>query len=158
MNLYEELMEECVENNIEVYIRRMKNKGLYSDNIIWLSNSLSTTVEKISILAEELGHYYTTAGDILNQSKIDNRKQELRARAWAHNRVFPLTKIIEAHQLNLRNKYELADYFNVTESFIEASLKRYQDKYGLYVDYGKYTIFFDPLEVIEHVDYKKFYS
>lgn len=150
-------MEECFTNNIEVYIRRMKNKGLYGDNIIWLNCNLSTTVEKVSILAEELGHYYTSAGDILNQTKINNRKQELRARSWAHKRVFPLSKIIEAHKLNLRNKYELAEYLNVTETFIEESLKRYQDKFGLYVDIEGYTIFFDPLEVVENITYKKFY-
>ncbi|GGP07356.1 ImmA/IrrE family metallo-endopeptidase [Oceanobacillus neutriphilus] len=158
MDLFEDLMEECFTNNIEVYIRRMKNKGLYGDNIIWLSNSLSTTVEKVSILAEELGHYHTSAGDILNQTKIDNRKQELKARSWAHKRVFPLSKIIEAHKLNLRNKYELADYLNVTEEFVEASLKRYQDKFGLFVDIDGYTIFFDPLEVVEISDQKNFYS
>ena len=57
-----------------------RNKGMYSDNTIALSSFIETTVESRCILAEELGHYYTTVGDITDQSKIENRKQELKAR------------------------------------------------------------------------------
>lgn len=57
----------------------MKNKGLYADNIIWINKYLPTSVEKACILAEELGHHYTTAGDILDQNDIENCKQELKA-------------------------------------------------------------------------------
>lgn len=149
MNLYEELLEECDNYNVEVYIRNMKNKGLYSDNVIWLNKNLTTTAEKVSILAEEIGHYQTSVGDILNQSKLINRKQEYRARVWAHERVIPLSKIIEADQLNLKNKYELADFIGVTESFLDESLIRYRNKYGLSAKIDNYTIYFDPLEVVK---------
>ena len=51
-------------------------KGLYLDGIICLSNKLKTKAEKESILAEELGHHYTTEGNILDQSNLNNAKQE----------------------------------------------------------------------------------
>lgn len=51
-------------------------KGLYIDGTITLNENLSTTSEKACILAEELGHYYTASGNILDQQ--ENRKQELR--------------------------------------------------------------------------------
>ena len=39
-------------------------------------------MEKASVLAEELGHYYTTVGNILDQEDAGNRKQEHKARTW----------------------------------------------------------------------------
>ena len=33
--------------------------------------------EKACVLAEELGHHYTTVGDIIDQKESENRKQEL---------------------------------------------------------------------------------
>lgn len=37
------------------------------------------TIEKACVLAEELGHYYTSQGDILELDTVDAIKQEQRA-------------------------------------------------------------------------------
>lgn len=73
MTGYEKLIAECDELVIEE--RPMKSSGLYSDGCIWINKNMTTT-EKRCVLAEELGHHYTTVGDILDQSDIGNRKQE----------------------------------------------------------------------------------
>ncbi|BFH12292.1 membrane protein [Paenibacillus dendritiformis] len=127
-------------------------KGLYSDNVIWINKRVRTSIERACILAEELGHHYTSTGDILDQSDIWNRKQELRARNWAYEKLVPLSAIIQAHQLGIRNRFELAEHLGVTEDFLEAALKRFQEKYGLCVQVEKYTVCFDPLGVIEYFD------
>src|SRR5690625_1289 len=124
-------------------------KGLYSDNIIWINKKIQSTTEKACILAEELGHYHTSFGDILDQSKIMNRKQEILARSWAYKRLVPLEKIISAHKNNVRNKYELADFLNITEEFLMEALRRYKDEYGLYTRIDNFTIYFEPLSVVE---------
>jgi hypothetical protein len=49
-------------------------KGLYVDNFIILN--AETEKEKRCILCEELGHHYTSYGNILDQTKIENIKQE----------------------------------------------------------------------------------
>ncbi|WP_117161310.1 ImmA/IrrE family metallo-endopeptidase [Paraliobacillus sp. X-1268] len=152
MYLYETLMEECNGKDIEVYEKKMKNKGLYGDNIIWINKSLPTSTEKYSILAEELGHYYTSIGDITDQSKLVNRKHEKRARAWAFEKAVPFKKIVQAHKESVKNKYELAKFLGVTESFLEGALDRYKEKYGDTVDYENYTVCFEPLGVIEWFD------
>ena len=41
-------------------------------------------------MAEELGHYYTGVGDILDQSSVSNRKQELCGRVYAYNKLIGL--------------------------------------------------------------------
>lgn len=40
--------------------------------------------EKYEILSEELGHFFTSYGDITNLSDIGNIKQENRARRWSY--------------------------------------------------------------------------
>lgn len=152
--LYERLINEANLHAIEVYERRMSpsTKGLYSDNIIWINKSIKSRIEKRCILAEELGHHFTTTGDISNQSTIPNRKQELRAREWAYRKLVPLSKIICAHRQRIANRYELSDFLNVTEEFLEDALNWYKSKYGLSVSIGEFTICFDPLGVVEFFD------
>ncbi|XOT29516.1 ImmA/IrrE family metallo-endopeptidase [Bacillus subtilis subsp. subtilis] len=123
-------------------------KGLYSDGIVWINKKLSNT-EKREVLAEELGHHFTTAGQILDQSTIQNRKQELRARNWAYKKLVPLNKIIQAHKAGIKNRYELAEFLNVTEKFLDEALKRYIEEYGYFKEVNGLTICFQPLGVIE---------
>ena len=150
MQLYDDLLIECDNLDVEVYEKDdMKSKGLYADNIIWVNKLLPSIIEKYCVLTEEIGHHYTTAGDILDLTSIANRKQELRARGWAYMRLVPFSKIIQAHKLYIVNRYELADFLNVTEDFLDEALEWYKSKYGLYVSIDNFTVCFEPLDVIE---------
>lgn len=93
--VYENLLREAQQHGIDTYEKPMTPtiKGLYSDKVIWINKNIPTNDEKACILAEELGHYHTSSGNILDQSKISNRKQELRARTWAYERLVPLQKL-----------------------------------------------------------------
>ncbi|WP_040981013.1 ImmA/IrrE family metallo-endopeptidase [Oceanobacillus jeddahense] len=156
--MYEKLLDHANAYKIDVYEVPLKKKikGLYSDNVIWLNkNQLDSAAKKASVLAEELGHYHTSVGDITDQSKITNRKQELRARIWGYEEVIPLSKIVQAHQKHIKNRYEFADYLGVTESFLDDALERYKDKYGTTAIYENYVISFEPLGVVEWLGVKK---
>ena len=87
---YEGLLKEAVSLGVYVLEKPLKGriKGLYSDNVILISKNLTSDIEKYCVLAEELGHHHTTDGDILDQTSVDNRKQELRARSWAYNELY----------------------------------------------------------------------
>ncbi|QDZ93826.1 ImmA/IrrE family metallo-endopeptidase [Bacillus altitudinis] len=150
---YHSLLKSATASGIEVYeeVLSLKTKGLYGDNVIWINRTLSS-VEKTCTLAEELGHHFTSYGNILDQTKLKNRKQELRARDWGYKLLFPLEKLIDAQKEGIRNRFELAEYLNVTEQFLEDALKRYKEKYGLYKQIGKHTICFEPLGVIENFE------
>ncbi len=152
---YEQLVNEVYQNKVEIHEVCMSSrlKGLYADNIIWINKLIPTNTEKTCILAEELGHYHTTVGNILNQSSITNRKQELRARSWAYEKLIPLNKIVQAHKCNISNRYELAEFLGVTEDFLEDALNWYKSKYGLYAEIENYTIYFEPLGVLELFDW-----
>lgn len=151
---YEGLLDEAYKLGIFVQEEPIKGKlkGLYSDNVIWIDKNLDNTTEKYCIMAEEMGHYHTSSGDILNQSKLSNRKQEVRARSWAYEEAVPLQKIVEAHKEFIRNKFELANFLDVTEEFLDQALLRYKEKYGNTVNLEGFTICFEPLGVIEWFD------
>lgn len=124
-------------------------KGLYGDNVIWINQLIPTNAEKACILAEELGHYQTSSGNILDQSTLSNRKQEQRARHWGYENLIPLEKIIEAYRASLKGRNEIAEYIGVTEEFLQAAINRYAEKYGIYVIHENYVVYFDPLGVAE---------
>ena len=118
-------------------------KGLCIDGNVAIEKSLIDS-EKACVLAEELGHYYTTYGNILDQSDAGNRKQELRARAWAYDKMIGLSGIISCFEHGCQNKFEMAEYLEVTEEFLDETIERYRSKYGAYVCVDKYIVYFIP--------------
>lgn len=117
----EKLEQEAYDCGIEIieryHFRGPRIKGLYSDNVIALSQSIQSLKEKSCILAEELGHYYLTDGDITNQSIAENRKQEYKARLLAYNKRIGLIGIIKAYENGCTNLYDMAEFLDVTEEF-----------------------------------------
>ncbi|MGN1155564.1 MAG: ImmA/IrrE family metallo-endopeptidase, partial [Agathobacter sp.] len=122
--------------------------GLYIDGNIALSNQLENDAERSCVLSEELGHHFTTSGNILDQGNAENSKQELKARTWAYDNLVGLQGIIDAYLHGCRNIFEMSDYLEVTEQFLMDTIKRYKSKYGLYKKIGKHMIIFDPLCVL----------
>ena len=118
-------------------------KGLYINGHIAIDAKMSDT-EKACVLAEELGHHYTSYGNILDQSDTSNRKQELRARAWAYNKQIGLLGLIRAYEHGCKDKYEIAEYLDVTEEYLEDCIDCYRDKYGECKTIDNYTIYFIP--------------
>ena len=122
MTKYEELIGEYEHLIIEE--RPMVNDGLYADGCVWIKKDMPTN-RKACVLAEEVGHYETSSGDILDQTDTGNRKQELTARKWAYNKVVPEEKISEAISAGYTEVWEIADHLDVDEKFLIEALKYY---------------------------------
>ena len=156
MNTYERLEDEARRNGVNVIAREFRSpriKGLYIDGVIGLSNSMQTSAEKACTLSEEMGHHFTSYGNILDLSEAENRKQELRARMWAYNKQIGLTGIVNAYKHGCHNMYEMAEYLDVTEDFLKDALRQYRNKYGVCKAIDNYIIFFEPhLAVMEKRD------
>ena len=78
MTTYERLASSPDAEGVTIYDRKFRSpriKGLYCDGNIAVSNTLETDAEKACVLSEELGHYHTTEGIIIDQSSAANRKQ-----------------------------------------------------------------------------------
>lgn len=145
MNSYEILLSEASENGLVVKEKPLKyNNGRIKGSRVAIRQDLSTSVEKACVLAEELGHHYTTYGNILDQSDASNRKQELRARAWAYNKQIGLLGLIRAYEHGCRNRFEIAEYLEVTEEVLEECLVYYRNKYGVCTNVDNYMVYFIP--------------
>ena len=69
-------------------------------------------MKKACVAAEELGHHLTSTGNILDQSDVGSRKQELRARLHAYNNMIGLIGIITAYEHGCpKQLMKLADLF-----------------------------------------------
>lgn len=99
---------------------------------------------KFYVLSEELGQHYTSSGNILDQSDTMNQKQEYRARLYGYNLKVGLMGIVQAYEHKCRNLYEMAEYLDVTEKYLQEALVTYRNKYGACKEVDNYIIFFEP--------------
>lgn len=84
------------------------------------------------VLAEELGHHFTTGFDLIaftrsNKAYIAEKYEKL-ALYWAVEYLIPFYELIDAVNSGLILTYELAEYFDVTERFMGTCLRLYQQK------------------------------
>jgi len=151
--MYEELLREAEREGVEVFSWSLKGntKGAYYNGVIALNKNISTTSEKTCVLAEELGHHHTSYGNIIDTSKVENRKQEVKARRWAVRRLVTLKNIIKAFEAGCRNMYEMAEYMEVTEEFLKDAFATYNAMYGKCKKRGNYIIYFDPPGVYKNL-------
>jgi Zn-dependent peptidase ImmA (M78 family) len=124
------------EQNIQLIVLPMPQKvqGFYSfsdsNPRIALNSNLSESSSKYRcVLAEELGHHYTSIGELPTvagmpyYNRIQHDRSESRAVRWAINFLIPteqLLYVIEDYSLSCLQ--ELADAFVVTVEFIQYKL------------------------------------
>lgn len=128
MNKFEKLLKKATDANISVYeynLGESNLEGLYYDNNIALSNKIETTNRKACIIAEELGHHYTSSGNILNTKDIGSMRQEHRARRWAYDIMVKEQDIKKAISAGCREIWEIAEYLDIDEQFLRDALVYY---------------------------------
>lgn len=149
---YETLLDEAHQEGLIVKEKPLKyNDGRIKGKRIAIRNNIDTLAEKTCVLAEEIGHYETTVGDILDQRISENRKQELQARMYAYNKLIGLQGIINCYEYGCKNTYEMSEYLEVTEKFIIDALDAYKRKYGLQTKYKDYIVRFDPSLIVMEI-------
>ena len=118
-----------------------------------IRRSIETQRKKACVLAEELGHYYTSSGNILAQDSVTARKQERHAREWAFDLQIGLDGIINASRAGCMNEHDAADYLDITVNFFHECIDCYRQRYGSYTRHMGYLIIFDPcLQVLKDED------
>lgn len=141
---YDALLDEANAEGISIKERPFKTyDGRIKGKDIYLRKDMNTT-EKVCVLAEELGHYYTSVGNILDMSVPANRKQERQARLWAYNKQIGLIGLVRAFEHGCQNRFEIAEYLEVTEEFLEECIECYRNKYGICKRVDNYVVYFIP--------------
>ena len=145
MDNYEMLLDQAESSGLSVQEKPLQyNDGRIRGNRILIRSTIETRCQKAAVLCEEIGHYETAAGNILDQSVTANRKQELRGRIWAYNRLIGLTGILRAYKMGCRNRYEVAECLDVPEETLQEALNYYHARYGVCTQVDNYVIYFEP--------------
>jgi len=148
MTKYEELLELARKEGIQVFESYFVSdaNGLYANGVIVIRDELSET-EKTCVLAEELGHYYTSIGDISNQLTTDNRKQELTARKWAVEKIIKIEMLIIAIKEGCESLFDIAEYLDITIDFLKEAIVAFKRKYGITYRHDNNMIVFNDYGV-----------
>jgi len=146
VNKFEKLEDVAYQDDVDVLNYRFESnniKGLYCDGVIAIREDM-TIPEKTCALAEELGHHETSVGNILDMTSAVNRKQERQARLHGYNRLIGLIGLVRAFEHGCQNRFEIAEYLEVTEEFLEECIECYRNKYGICKRVDNYVVYFIP--------------
>ena len=107
-------------------------------------DDLGYLTENTAYVAVSYTHLDVYKRQIMDMSDARNRKQERQARLWAYNKLIGLRGIIEAYEAGCQNRYEIAEYLEVTEGCLQECIELYRDKYGTGTAIDNYYIMFIP--------------
>lgn len=142
MNSYEALLSEADGLNLITKEKDLlSSDGRIKNNRIAIRKGLTDTKKKC-VLAEELGHYHTSSGIILDMNNTSNRKQEHIARMWSYDKLIGLQGFIDAFEHHCQSLHEVAEFLEVTVEFLIETINAYMRKYGSYIKYKEYIIEF----------------
>ncbi|MGF7437927.1 ImmA/IrrE family metallo-endopeptidase [Lentilactobacillus senioris] len=97
-------------------------------------------VDKQVILTEEFMHMLTSVGVIVNQSQLDNRRQERLARSMTYKSMLSLDDILDCYNRNIYEIYEIANELDLPIEFIQNALEYFKTQIGTHGYYKNYEI------------------
>lgn len=143
MQVYEELMTSYPELKYKFDpLMPFHQKGMIYGSTVYL-NPNQEYEELNSTVAEEIGHYLTSSGDIIEQDSLEKRKQEQKARDTGATLLVTPGDIIECFESGCISVWECAEHLSITEKTFKAAIKFYARKYDGIKTEDKYTILFN---------------
>lgn len=122
--------------------------GLYVDQHIYL-NKNKNYYNHVGTMAEEIGHYMTSTGDITDYSNINNARQERRARRQGIRLLIPLERLIECYELGITYEYDIILHLEIDNQYLKIAIDEYKALFGIEKIFHGYRIIFDPLNIIK---------
>ena len=124
------LYEIAEQNSIDIDYFPMKVlKGLSIPGAIALNPKLiDTQQEEREILAHELGHQMRYAFYRFSDSDITKARAEERANRWAVMQLVPIDELQKAFKSGCTMIWQLAEYFNVSDKFMQNVIRIYRVK------------------------------
>ncbi len=125
---------------VEFYIFVSPIKGIYyveehESPVIGLDKSLKGDSPLLrSVLAEELGHHFTTCGCFIprqfynHSDRLHISKIEFKAMRWAVNYLIPENDLLDVIGSGLYEPWKIAEHFNITEEFAKFRLRLFGAK------------------------------
>lgn len=149
-----QLFEVIEKENIlieEIDIKYNNIKGMYLNipdfppTILIDKSVISNRCKFISILSEELGHHFTTLGNLPQKSKsyserLQKNKKERQAKLWAANFLISDEDFIQALCNCISTHSDICDCFNITNEILQYKI------YSIIVDEKRYSKIKDTLK------------
>ncbi|MGJ0738307.1 ImmA/IrrE family metallo-endopeptidase [Enterococcus casseliflavus] len=143
MQVYEELMLKFPDLNYKFDpLMPIHQKGMIHGSIVYL-NPQQNYEELNSTVAEEIGHYLTGSGNIIEQDTPEKRKQEQKARDTGATILVTPGDILDCFESGCVSVWECAEHLDITEKTFKAAIKYYARKYDGIKTENKYTILFN---------------
>lgn len=129
MNNLEKLISEYEDEHIFTFRRDMPEElpGLIVNRTVYVNSGLSS-VQTITKVAEEIGHFTTSVNyNIVDYSKLFNRKQERLARNWSYRKLVPHDQLKDfVNQEDPIHRYDIAEAFEIPEDIVEKAIDMYR--------------------------------
>lgn len=93
--------------------------------------NIPTAAQEQVILAHEAGHVRTGSTHAAYSPYDLVQRHEQQADRWAYKRLLPYESLRQAIHSGIRDPWELADHFDVTQDFLQDALTYYHDTQGL---------------------------
>lgn len=155
MTYYELLIEADDTGLIVKEAPLSSSDGRCKGDRIAIRKDIPTSIRKADVLAEELGHYHKTVGNIVEVQSIEDKKQERTARLWAYNKRIGLHGIVEAFKAHCTGQFEIAEFLDVSEDFLQEAIECYRQIYGTGTMVDNYYIRFEPnLQILSYLSVK----
>lgn len=136
MTKLEKLYDLAHKNNVAIHFFDLTEVGVLGLNVekeglsplIFLDLKLKSNKDlHLEVLAHELGHYFTTVGNTLNnknyRDKLYNNKFENKADKWACEFLITEEEITNALNKNITNVYDIAEYLSVPLNILKKRLE-----------------------------------
>ena len=151
MNRLEEMMNDYSELKFN-FKKDMHNKhgAFIIDTDIYI-NKNNSYENIIGHIAEELGHYETSVGDLSILDTIEKKQKEKRARQYGYRYLVSLDELITCYKLGLTEYWEIAEFLEITPKYLWSSINYYKDAHGLIFDHKGCRFVFgiaDSLKII----------
>jgi Zn-dependent peptidase ImmA (M78 family) len=124
---YDDLLDEATAAGLRVAEEEIPYDGYICGCRIAVNSRMPTAYKKCA-LAEEIGHARLSVGNILDQTEIENQKQEHTARGWAYEHLIPVEHIRFAMQDGYSELWEIAEYIDISEPFLIEAIAHYKSK------------------------------
>lgn len=85
-------------------------------------NRHRTMAQRTAALAEELGHFFRSTGDISQLRDFYARRQELLGRAWSYDHLLPPEQALHHLQNGNGTAWELAEEADLPEPFVQEAV------------------------------------
>lgn len=130
----------------------LSKKGFVHEDTIYL-NPIQDENYLGTVIAEEISHHLTGAGDITKQGSLEEEKQEQRARDMGATLIVTPKELLSCFKAGLVTYWECAEFLEIPIETLQRAVNVYARSNNGKLKYNHYTFYFRANGTIDIVDW-----